>query len=141
MGSENGVTQFARTGKDDGAVLREWSPTINSEVMQVVQVPEISLDKILEGHDFVSLLKIDIEGAEWDVVLGCRDFRKVRRIHIESAVRSGKSLLPLADGIEKLRSAGFALSFRLDPATRKDEIVGFLIVKGEKSLHSNRGNV
>lgn len=135
VGLQNGVTQFAQTGKDDGAVLQEWEPTINSKVMKAVEVPQISLDTILEGQQLVSLLKIDIEGTEWDVILSCSGLHKVRRIHIEHAIRSGKSFTPLAQGIEKLQSEGFALSFRLDPATREDDIIGFLIVKGEKSTY------
>ncbi|MEO0144262.1 MAG: FkbM family methyltransferase [candidate division WOR-3 bacterium] len=46
------------------------------------EVQTITLDEILENYDEISLLKIDIEGAEFDVLLNTKpeNLRKIKRI-------------------------------------------------------------
>ena len=74
-----------------------------------VQVPCVSLTKILDAiPGEISVLKVDIEGAEYDVLDGA-DLSKVRQICLEYHTHSnlGPRLRPL---FESLRKDGFSVS-------------------------------
>lgn len=66
---------FGREGADGGSILR---------AEDAVHVPSVRLRDVLLAHDTVDLLKIDIEGAETDVLLDCGDaLSRVMRLYVE----------------------------------------------------------
>lgn len=66
---------FGREGADGGSILRATSAT---------RVPSVRLRDVLLAHGDVDLLKIDIEGAETEVLLDCGDaLGRVERILVE----------------------------------------------------------
>lgn len=50
---------------------------------QAITVPTKTLDTLLEGFDEVRLIKIDVEGAELDILRSCKHLRKARRFIVE----------------------------------------------------------
>ncbi|MFZ1693680.1 MAG: FkbM family methyltransferase [Flavobacteriales bacterium] len=72
--NDQGVS-FGKEGADAGSILRTTS---------TVFVPSTRLRDLLLQHDRIDLLKMDIEGAETDVLLDCSDaLSRVRRIYVE----------------------------------------------------------
>lgn len=65
VGSAAGVVNFLQDGTDSGRVTDDLQPG-----MHVAQVDAVCLGDELEGHD-VQFLKVDIEGAETDALIGC----------------------------------------------------------------------
>lgn len=70
-----GGASFGREGADGGSLLRESS---------TVKVPTVRLRDVLLAQGAVDLLKIDIEGAEAEVLLDCGDaLSRVERLYVE----------------------------------------------------------
>ena len=66
---------FGREGADGGSILR---------ANDAVHVPSVRLRDVLLAHGTVDLLKIDIEGAETDVLLDCGDaLSRVQQLYVE----------------------------------------------------------
>lgn len=73
--NEDGVN-FNKTGDDSGCV--SGAPAIND-----IQIPSIRLRSLL-SEQHVDLLKMDIEGAEFDVIKDCRDIlNNAKRVIVE----------------------------------------------------------
>lgn len=74
--STNGeLLSFGKAGGDSGSIY---------SVENVTQVETVRLKDILDSFDEIELLKIDIEGAEIEVVKDCcNSFSKVNKIFIE----------------------------------------------------------
>jgi len=97
--NENGI-EFGSEGADGGSVFFEGGAKI--------LVPTVSLKKILEQHDSVDMLKIDIEGAEIPVIIDCEEqIRKVKYLFVEY-----HSLLNSQQQLDKLLSILTANGFR-----------------------------
>ena len=71
--SSEGDLKFNATGLDDGAV---------SETGNVI-VESITLDSLIKTYGEIDLLKIDIEGAELEVLKSSKLLQKVQNIYIE----------------------------------------------------------
>ncbi len=77
----SGKVRFGVDGADGGA--------IDQTDGAIIQVETIRLGEWLAKEEQVDLLKIDIEGAEYEVILDCRDaLKKVRNLFIEYHSRS-----------------------------------------------------
>lgn len=71
--SSEGVLKFNATGLDDGAISETGNVTVNS----------ITLDTLIQTHGEIDLLKIDIEGAELEVLKNTSLLHKIKNIYIE----------------------------------------------------------
>lgn len=71
--SSEGILKFNATGLDDGAVSETGNVTVES----------ITLDSIIKSYGEIDLLKIDIEGAELEVLKSSKLLQKVQNIYIE----------------------------------------------------------
>ncbi len=104
-----GGSQFRRSGHGD----------------EVVRM--IGLDEILERGPGVDLLKMDIEGGEYDVLPACRLLQRVQRIAMEThPLRNGRDADWLLD---LLHRAGFVCTF-------EDHGEGYGIAVCERSPHT-----
>ena len=73
--NNNGVS-FGIEGADGGSIFLEGKNTL--------EIPSVRLKDILRNYDYIDLLKIDIEGAEVEVIKDCNeDLKKVKNIFIE----------------------------------------------------------
>lgn len=68
---------FLVEGADAGRVISEADSS-----GEVVYVDSLSLDALI-GNESVDFLKMDIEGAEVDVLLHCKSLRQVKRMFVE----------------------------------------------------------
>ena len=73
----HGVTEvaFHREGADAGRIHAL------AESKAELRVPAIELDELITGN--VDLLKLDIEGAETDVLCACQRLHRVEQIFVE----------------------------------------------------------
>lgn len=72
--NNDGVT-FSAEGGDGGSIYANENKSL---------IPSIKLADIISNHPMVDMLKIDIEGAEYDVILDCKDvLEKVHHLFIE----------------------------------------------------------
>ena len=60
---------------------------------RAITVPTKTLDSLLKGFDEVKLIKIDVEGAELNILKSCKQLRKVRRFIVEVHCREYLSSL------------------------------------------------
>jgi FkbM family methyltransferase len=84
------------------------------------EVPAIALDDLIEEHriDVCDLLKIDVEGAEYDILYATSDetFSRIRRIHGEyHSIRPGGPCMTGIALADFLRSKGFRVEVRAYP--------------------------
>jgi FkbM family methyltransferase len=70
-------------------------------------VPSLSLNNFLQKNDIVDFLKIDIEGAEWQVIKDCtQNLRKVKNLFLEYHGKVEETF-KLNDLLHILQNAGF----------------------------------
>lgn len=99
-----GTVPFAQEGADSGRVGREWPAGAGT----VVDVPAVTLPELI-GTDGVDLLKIDIEGAECEALIGQHAcLRLVERVFVEYHSFAGRPQR-LDELLATLRAAGFRL--------------------------------
>jgi FkbM family methyltransferase len=88
VGSSSGERQFFRSDIDS------WGNSLDhtSEKQTAVSVPAVSLGDLLDSHDLdrVDLLKLDVEGAEWEIFDGLLDPR-IKAVIGEVHGRDGKA--------------------------------------------------
>ncbi len=105
-----------QTGSGIGSVMREHASS-HSGVL-ALQVPGITLDGFVEREKIsqVDLIKIDIEGAEYDAIMGSmrvlRDYQPYLGFELNSAalLRAGKSVSDIAN---LLRTVGYSEFFEI----------------------------
>jgi FkbM family methyltransferase len=81
VSSESGHVPFHCLGADSGRI-HAGSPGGNNSSSDIVDVPTVLLDDLI-GDDQVDFLKIDIEGAELDVLSASRKLNRVNQMFIE----------------------------------------------------------
>jgi FkbM family methyltransferase len=112
------IVPAACAGQDGEGVLRLSGPTMMSTLYsraaghpEQVPVTLITLDRLFsEQHvDRCDLLKLDCEGAEFDILLACSDetLRRVRRIAMEYHRWAGAGLVDRL--VERLTVLGFSV--------------------------------
>jgi hypothetical protein len=101
--SADATLPFRREGADSGALDAVGADTTGA----VVNVPAVRLARWL-AQEPVDLLKLDIEGAELDVLRDCADcLHDVRAIQVEvHDFDASRRLLP--DCLQVMQRAGFA---------------------------------
>jgi len=105
---EEGELHFQQEGADAGSLLAEDNSS--TKAVSSIAVACTPLRDWLQQYEEVDLLKIDIEGAELDVILHCADsLRRCRRIFIEYHAFLGKEQR-LDELLATLRRAGFRIS-------------------------------
>ena len=70
----------------------------------VIKVPSVRLNELIQNEKKIDLIKIDIEGAEYDVLLDCNDsLSKIENIFIEyhSFANSSQNLSEILSILEK----------------------------------------
>lgn len=74
---DNGV-EFQEEGGFSGRISKE------GDIKNIVKVPSVRLERILKEHDRVDFLKMDIEGAEFEVLTDCKnELKRIDHIFIE----------------------------------------------------------
>ncbi len=95
---ENTTIAFTSEGADGGSVLT-GTPSM--------QIPAIRLKDYLEAEQGIDLLKMDIEGAETDVLLDCRDsLGNVKHLFVEYHAYVGQPQR-LGEMLTLMQQAGF----------------------------------
>lgn len=96
---------------------------------EVIKVPSIDLHEVLEGYQEIDFLKIDIEGAEYEVVKGINNqLHKVKNIFIEyHSHKDNKQTLH--ELLEIISQSGFRYHIheafvRQNPYIDKSELMG-----------------
>lgn len=74
----NDGVEFQEEGGFSGRIPKE------GDIQNIVKVPSVSLKKILEKYDKIDFLKMDIEGAEFEVLKDCKgQLSKIENLFIE----------------------------------------------------------
>lgn len=96
---ENGEATFVHEGADAGRLVMDFDATKNC-----ASVPCLTLDELIVQQ--VDFLKIDIEGAETDVILKCKSLHLVKNLFVEyhSFLNSDQRLHQL---LAKISECGF----------------------------------
>ena len=81
VSSKSGHVSFHCLGADSGRI-HAGSPDGISPSSEIIDVPTVLLDDLI-GDDEVDFLKIDIEGAELDVISGSKKLNRVNQMFIE----------------------------------------------------------
>lgn len=96
------------TGLGSFHIDRTGRPWLTPEKIKLIEVECRTLDQILQQQNltpFIDILKVDVEGAELDVVRGAQlALQRVRRIQIEYGTESNRENL-----VRKLSDQGFKL--------------------------------
>ena len=50
---------------------------------EIINVPAISLNEILEKYPDINKIKLDVEGAEYDIILSYKHWNKIKEIYFE----------------------------------------------------------
>lgn len=137
LGSQSG-TLTLRGGTDSGAVTAlVWSRSRTS-----VEVPVITLDEVEKDIGVVSLMKIDVEGWETNVLRGGgRTLSRTQSVLIEmnsaAIAKAGSSRKEIFD---LLREAGFSHFFRVNERGPRrflpSEVVNVLAIKSKELPYS-----
>jgi FkbM family methyltransferase len=78
------------------------------------EVETYTLDELIEPFETVDLLKMDVEGAEWDVLLNCSDetLNKIKQLTVEFHDFLDPSLRERSElCVERLISLGFSIDY------------------------------
>jgi FkbM family methyltransferase len=108
LASESGNVGFVernRTSAGSIVVAEEGSRFVDA----------VSLDAIVEETGPVDLLKLDIEGAEFDVLDGASEETLRQVAAVAAELHLDEQADRLAPTVERLRSSGFAVSVRRPP--------------------------
>jgi len=122
--SADGEVKFVASGGDSGHVANVAESAVDTPSELQRRVRSVRLQSFLTEH--CDLLKMDIEGAECEVLLDCADhLQEVDRIFVEYHSFVGREQF-LARTISVLETAGFRLHAHVPwPACRPfEEIVG-----------------
>lgn len=96
-----------------------WGGFAHAGTTDRVRVPVVRIDETLQPESSIDLLKVDVEGAEAWVLMGCERLlaaRRIREIHFEQN-RVRARALGIGDGeaVAFLRSVGYRATPRGDP--------------------------
>jgi FkbM family methyltransferase len=125
------IVPAACAGQDGEGVLQLSGPMMMSTLYsraatraEHIPVPLITLDRLFKEHQIerCDLLKLDCEGAEFDILLACRDetLRRVRRIAMEYHRWAGVQL------VDKLSRRLTSLGFSVDRTDGQDGEHGYM---------------
>ena len=99
VAAATGVIDFHSSGADSGRLVPHASlPS------KLHKVPAVSLDSLIDGP--IDFLKVDIEGAETEVILACQKLDQVHRLFVEYHSFVGMAAR-LDELLACLRRAGF----------------------------------
>jgi FkbM family methyltransferase len=107
--------EFITTGIDNGHIKEPKNTNITEnnpyEIASLIKIETIKLDDILDECGFCDLLKIDIEGAEFEVLFNTKNLAKVGNLHVEVEYQKlcKKNYTKLIDYLEQL---GFEVFIR-----------------------------
>jgi hypothetical protein len=75
-----------------------------------VEADCIGLQHILDNNPEITVLKCDCESGEWEGILPCEDFKKLRMMDIEYHLQDGRTEKDLFSMIAHLEDCGFEVS-------------------------------
>jgi FkbM family methyltransferase len=97
---------FVRDGQPSGSLLKPQG------TFKAIEVPTVSLDDYLSANERVSAIKIDVEGAELDVLLGAeRTLSRYMPLLIVECARHLTSTERMRDTFAFLSDLGYSGSF------------------------------
>jgi FkbM family methyltransferase len=99
ISNQKGEALFLSEGADAGRLLMEFEDELDG-----IRIPCITLDEILDQE--VDFLKIDIEGAETDVIIESKNLNKVKNMFVEYHSFSSKAQC-LHNLLAKISDEGF----------------------------------
>jgi FkbM family methyltransferase len=106
---------FAAVWTLDGMISFESNASEASHIAQGGnghEVKSVSLNKILSEYETIDFLKMDIEGAEWDVIRDCRtNLHKVKNLFLEYHGRVDE-VSKLNELLNIVQEAGFMVYVR-----------------------------
>lgn len=105
--------QLRRAGHTGGGVVTDLQPVAGPGDAEgrrgLERVQGVTLDDLIDELGTIDLLKIDVEGAEYDVLGGCRQLGAVRQIAGEMHLEGPADRQRLEALVAGLRSEGFAV--------------------------------
>lgn len=109
---ENCTLSFKTTGLDSG----------NVDPSGDIRVEAIALDDLIDECGTVDLLKMDVEGAETNIIINSKKLNRIKNLYIEieGNKNSGKNPALI---IQKLIDTGFEVYFKCEPAHRSPKEV------------------
>ena len=126
------IVKFETTGIDSGHISNEKIKSKENNV----SVETLSLDDLLEEVGDCDLLKLDVEGAESEVIFSSKKLHLVRNIYVEVEYQRGSNK-PYTKIIEYLEESGFEVFQRSTMVTdipkeiiNKDDIVFYVHIIG-----------
>lgn len=100
--TKDGFIEFQTEGGASGMITQDKSSDENT-----IRIPSVRLKSLLEQFDIIDFLKIDIEGAEYDVIKDCADkLHKAQNIFIEYHSMEDKTQ-QLGELLNILKFSGF----------------------------------
>jgi len=140
VGANSGEAEFYSTGLDDGSLDPNTLVNHKKSDVTLIRVPVMTLDEIIKDYPKIELLKIDIEGAEWEVLESTTRLGDIRTIHVESALRNYNWDVILR-AITLLQSHSFSVAVRIETlskmpnqilSSKDQEIWGFLYLTADQ---------
>jgi len=122
-----------------GSGLAERSRTFSRvEAAATRPVEAITLDEVFERWkiDRCDFLKIDCEGAEYDILFGASEDALRRIRHVAMEYHEGVAPFGCADLVRFFEERGFRVHTRLNPAHRE---IGFLFAAREEEAPRDQG--
>jgi FkbM family methyltransferase len=116
LAARDGFVDFYRDESENSLSLLMSTDRQRHPGRKKIQVPARRLSEFIDGE--VDLLKIDVEGAEIDVVqdlIARNKLRLARRIHLEYHHHIGTSPDNLSTMLRLLEGAGFGYQLQADP--------------------------
>ena len=119
--------EFIATGIDSGRIQKHNDTKIENNIYETVskvKVEKIKLEDLLDECGFCDLLKIDIEGAEFEVLLTAKNLAKVGNLYVDVEYQrfSKKNYTKL---INYLEESGFEVFIRttMNPSSAPKDLI------------------
>jgi FkbM family methyltransferase len=103
VGAKSGIGRLSRPIPAGSISSLQPNPEVDGLPVEIV-----SFDRLMEGREEISLLKLDCEGSEYEIVLdtAARSWERVRRVIVEFHPVGGRSASEL---VQRLESLGLSL--------------------------------
>ena len=98
VGDGDGFVQIVDTSDSNQATTID----VNGAAIPGVGIPKVSFDKAIERLGSVDLLKMDCEGAEWEIFRARQAWRKVRELRMEYHLKDNHTVADVKHAMAEL---------------------------------------